>query len=208
MKNFRCASFTLIELLIVVAIIGILAAIAVPNFLNAMIRSKVSRVKADLHTLSVAMESYMVDYGRPPISWIEGLVLGCWADPIHFGDLHGAGYYALTTPVAYLVTIPYSPFHPMVNAERTVFINYKHYVWESFVSNITYDSDYIKARLLNYTYYFSSAGPTRSDPPLELSGQALLARQLSGHVYESSNGLISQGALTRTNKGLYTGPGT
>ena len=57
-------AFTLIELLIVVAIIAILAAIAVPNFLEAQVRSKVSRVKADMRSMRTAMEAYRVDYNR------------------------------------------------------------------------------------------------------------------------------------------------
>ncbi|HPL75328.1 MAG TPA: prepilin-type N-terminal cleavage/methylation domain-containing protein [Candidatus Sumerlaeota bacterium] len=53
--------FTLIELLIVVAIIAILAAIAVPNFLEAQVRSKVSRARADMRSLATGMKSYFVD---------------------------------------------------------------------------------------------------------------------------------------------------
>jgi prepilin-type N-terminal cleavage/methylation domain-containing protein len=58
--------FTLIELLIVVLIIAILAAIAVPNFLEAQVRSKVSRTKADIRTLATALEAYAADNDQYP----------------------------------------------------------------------------------------------------------------------------------------------
>lgn len=60
--------FTLIELLIVVAIIAILAAIAVPNFLEAQIRSKVSRARSDMRSLATGIESYYVDNNQYPAS--------------------------------------------------------------------------------------------------------------------------------------------
>ncbi|MBN1477342.1 prepilin-type N-terminal cleavage/methylation domain-containing protein, partial [Candidatus Sumerlaeota bacterium] len=62
----RHRAFTLIELLIVVAIIAILAAIAVPNFLEAQTRAKVSRVKADIRSVATALEAYIVDYNMYP----------------------------------------------------------------------------------------------------------------------------------------------
>ncbi len=53
--------FTLIELLIVVAIIGIIAAIAIPNLLNAIDRGKQKRTMADMRSIATAIESYSVD---------------------------------------------------------------------------------------------------------------------------------------------------
>ena len=92
-------SFTLIELLIVVAIIAILAAIAVPNFLEAQTRSKVSRCYADMRTLALAIESYHVDHDEYP-----------WYPDIAQHPLRGLTPVTLTTPLAYLTMLPRDAF--------------------------------------------------------------------------------------------------
>ena len=62
----RPNGFTLIELLIVIAIIGILAAIAIPNLLNALQRGKQKRTMSDIRNLAIAIESYNVDNNQYP----------------------------------------------------------------------------------------------------------------------------------------------
>ena len=98
--------FTLIELLVTVAIIAILAAIAVPNFLEAQVRSKVSRASADMRTLATSIESYVVDNNHyPPENWPgPNLVYLPWAWMESTPNL--LRLTRLTTPVAYIASVP------------------------------------------------------------------------------------------------------
>jgi len=59
--------FTLIELMVVIAIIIILAAIAIPNYLQMTVRAKKSRVAADFGALALSLESYTTDWGTYPV---------------------------------------------------------------------------------------------------------------------------------------------
>jgi type II secretion system protein G len=67
MKRNR-KGFTLIELLIVVAIIGIIVAIAIPNLLNAIQRAKQKRTMGDMRSIGTAAEAYSIDYNAYPPS--------------------------------------------------------------------------------------------------------------------------------------------
>ena len=72
----REKGFTLIELLIVVAIIGIIAAIAIPNLLNAIDRGKQKRTMADMRSVGTAVEVYSIEISFYPIYASEADVSG------------------------------------------------------------------------------------------------------------------------------------
>ncbi len=190
------SAFTLIELLIVVAIIGILAAIAVPNFLNAQTRAKIGRVKSDMKAVANALEMYMLD---------NGSYCGDAVDV--FGVLKNMGWSNLTTPVAYISTPPADPFQEapggsvqenQPNLEvGTGSTNHPNEVgiWHGspFSGNLN-------------TYLIASIGPDKIDTTLGDYGFQQSAypwanstsQQMRTHLfYEASNGLYSFGEICR-----------
>jgi prepilin-type N-terminal cleavage/methylation domain-containing protein len=114
MNQMSKKGFTLIELLIVVAIIAILAAIAVPNFLEAQIRSKVSRAKADQRSLATALEAYAVDNNNYPPIRAPNTQTGVNGPSVFLPGLAGVSsrFIRLTTPIAYITSVFRDPFIP------------------------------------------------------------------------------------------------
>jgi prepilin-type N-terminal cleavage/methylation domain-containing protein len=68
------SAFTLVEIMIVVAIIALLAAIAVPNFLRARKRSQATRILEDLRLIDAAIDQYAIENSKPGganVAWTD-----------------------------------------------------------------------------------------------------------------------------------------
>lgn len=63
--------FTLIELMIVITIIGILAAIAVPSYQTALVKAREAVLREDLYSIRSAIDQFAADHGRYPLSLHE-----------------------------------------------------------------------------------------------------------------------------------------
>lgn len=181
--------FTLIELLIVVAIIGILAAIAVPNFQNAQIRAKIARTHADLRSVKTALESYQVDNNRYPPDAVEA----------HVSFTLFQHFRPLTTPIAYMASVPEDEFFSAKTAEDPSGQGY-----------VSLDSP-------THTYFYASIGWIKSakKQPEEFVGPwtaysvgpdqiysygewIFFRANLTGHnsySYDGSNGINSRGDI-------------
>ncbi len=209
LRGIRTA-FTLIELLIVVAIIAILAAIAVPNFLEAQVRSKVSRAKSDMRTVSTALESYRVDSNKYPAP-MEAFATGDtgWgAGAIPEPPFHSRTSSLLTTPIAYIASLPLDPFRttreppfPMsawvrIFKDRHIYFNFDYLRGKSpgtFTPGA--QNNFTIAEQLAGAYLFYSVGPDGDETNGAGTNSAANYRD-----YDPSNGTISEGNIFRTQK--------
>ncbi len=211
-------AFTLIELLIVVVIIGILAAIAVPNFLEAQTRSKVSRVKADMRALSTGMEAYAVDHNRYPTpSNALGEFITSPRTDNTVSPYETKIPVLLTTPVAYISARTIDPF---INARNSVEPAYYHTIVRDFVNlksetsstNWRIHWDIFFLETFNgergpaaTQYWFQSLGPDKvhdANVPHAQGGPNLGPHvHGNGAIYDATNGTISGGDIH------YFGPG-
>ena len=135
MKKRNHKGFTLIELLIVVAIIGIIVAIAIPNLLNAIQRAKQKRTMGDMRTAGTAAEAYAIDFDRYPAAAGYSLPSGLGYPPTASFGGQGSGFNQKTTPT-YVRVLPLTDgwsswFLYEAPASGTTGINVQHYVISS-----------------------------------------------------------------------------
>jgi prepilin-type N-terminal cleavage/methylation domain-containing protein len=204
-KKFR-GGFTLIELLIVVAIIAILAAIAVPNFLEAQVRAKVSRAKADMRTMATGVEAYCVDNNKYPD--VNAATL---SPPIRLGIVYSRTTLPLiSTPIAYLTTglLP-DPF--AVGSTSTTFFGYanaKATVDDPVTmgaAGLGSTSAGDRALFVAHRWFFQSVGPDRANFAL-VSGflpafNAMTNKTTLDFFYDPTNGTVSIGDVIRSGAG-------
>lgn len=188
-------AFTLIELLIVVAIIGILAAIAVPNFLNAQMRAKVSRTVSDMKALHTSMEMYFLDNNYYPPDYDSGRVPNV-SNP---GN-EMLSYSRLTTPVAYMGSVPLDAFY-IGPQGQSQFQNATNKAIPLFQYAGPFDGQLSPRpawKPSNTIYTMTSIGPDQVD-------QAAWSQphdMVSPRLYAASNGLTSLGDIYTSNNGV------
>jgi type II secretion system protein G len=180
MKSLR--GFTLIELLIVVAIIAILAAIAVPNFLEAQIRAKVSRVKADHYAIATALETYRVDNNNYP----ETNIMTRWQR-----------FIMLTTPIAYMTSVPYDPLLPHSDWDEDDHINWgpRHGAYKMGCTPLVHPSRWALAS--NGPDLDEDSVPIRFYPGYSDEVFMTLHPDFNFAIYDPTNGSVSNGDVWR-----------
>jgi len=187
-------AFTLIELLIVVAIIGILASIAVPNFLNAQLRAKLANIYANKKTIQTGIATYKLDYGWAPID------MGPDAE-------NGQTYIALTTPTPYLTSI--QAFHDLFfTGGEEDSGKYMAYGGPLHLGQLDDKARIQMFKDANIDYFLFGWGPDRdTDWPWAIMAETLKKlntpsiagpNQYGGIFYNPSNGVTSTGDIVST----------
>jgi len=173
--------FTLIELLIVIAIILILIAIALPNFLEAQIRAKVTKAKAEIRTLAIAMDEYYLDFNvYPPESEHD----------IYRRPRSEQGLMWLTSPIAYITSIPEDPFGPQDLGETLV-------TYETGGAEVGGPAGFVKCYPCMVTWAIFTRGPDHAESEILSADPHFEPGYNDGivHSYAPTNGSKSLGDI-------------
>jgi prepilin-type N-terminal cleavage/methylation domain-containing protein len=122
--NKRRGGFTLVEIMIVVAIIALLAAIAVPGFLRARKRSQATKILNDLRMIDAAVDQYAIETNK---STGSAVAIADWTSYLKSGtilyntgaDLFGNTYGAMS--VDHLPAVPAGAFASLSDVAPTAF---------------------------------------------------------------------------------------
>jgi type II secretion system protein G len=177
--NHHTHAFTLIELLIVVAIIGILAAIAVPNFLNAQTKTKITRAYSDMGALATALDMYFLDRNDFPRSnYVE--------------QYPTRPFRRLTTPIAYMTGFPTDPFRKgsLAMAHDLYKTSGPDYTYYMCNDTDVYDGPNTRGKptkagqyIMSFDWFMMGLGPSK----------------MGWIFYDISNGINSEGCIYRSN---------
>ena len=188
-------AFTLIELLMVVAIVAILAAVALPNLLEAQARAKTARARSDLRTVATALETYRVDNAGYPAMRSPGFAGG---PPILAGSELKWWYVpdVLSTPIAFLSSAAmFCPFGG--NWDKAPY--FPGGIWKRYgYENIPEMIDKARAWPVLQKRYRPQALDWSGDWRLECVGPDRLWNP--SVLYDPSNGTVSGGDMIRTQK--------
>lgn len=186
--------FSLIELLIVVMIITILASIAVPNFLEAQTRSKVTRVKADMRTLILAVESYQMDHEAYPVRR-NTLAIGSGQIQVPEVVERVRQMSVLTSPIAYLTSLPPDIFETQLQWPNNL-IDYYDPTQASWLINSRRGSHHMEPSQAGWLLvsvgpdgYLGLTTPKYGWPSIEAMRASIF------FVYDPTNGTVSTGNI-------------
>lgn len=201
-------AFTLIELLIVVAIIAILAAIAVPNLLEAQTRAKVSRSMADIQTLATAVEIYRLDANYYPlpaaVMAANGSIQYPMPSPMHSMYSHNFLAGSLTSPIAYVTSLSADPFirpapEPQRENELYYYQNFEYTEKLVALNGGSMPPTMIQRYRAYGLWVMFACGPDRDRKDLA-PARVGPAGDLVNAMYDPSNGTVSNGDIIRTQK--------
>ncbi|NUP93686.1 MAG: prepilin-type N-terminal cleavage/methylation domain-containing protein [Candidatus Omnitrophica bacterium] len=178
--------FTLIELLILIAIILILIGIALPNFLEAQVRAKVTRAQGELRALGGALEAYQVTYRK----YLDLYQTRKWGPRYDPNAITSHRLLPLTSPIRFMNQIPPEIFdlsREIPNFQADAY---------AYGSRVSYDKpgEFWRAYFdikLKYQWSIRSIGPDRQFNIIEPIYPTLIL------PYSPTNGTVSRGDINK-----------